>query len=114
MNDAAGRRRRNRSGKWRPADAPALEQPRAAYRQHVLFDGTQLLHAVGCAEAGRAFSKHPEIAAKAEGDYRAFHDVDFRGDEIALACVGEGSTSQGEFWKRSTPPPIRSCRDLLR
>ena len=60
---------------------------------------TQLLHAVGCAEAGRAFSRHPEIAAKAEGDYRAFHDVDFHGDEVALACVGEGSTSQGEFWE---------------
>jgi hypothetical protein len=38
---------------------------------------TQLLHAVGCAEAGRYFSRHPEAAAKAEGDYRAFHDVSF-------------------------------------
>src|SRR5208283_2224632 len=60
---------------------------------------TQLLHAVGCAEAGRYFSRHPEAAAKAEGDYRAFHNVDFHGDEVALACVGEGSTSQGEFWE---------------
>jgi len=60
---------------------------------------TQLLHAVGCAEAGRFFSLHPEAAAKAEGDYRAFHDVEFHGDEVVLACVGEGSTSQGEFWE---------------
>ncbi len=60
---------------------------------------TQLLQAVGCAEAGRAFSKHPEMAAKSEGDYRAFHDVDFHGDEVVLTCVGEGSTSQGEFWE---------------
>lgn len=60
---------------------------------------TQLLHAVGCAEAGRYFSRHPEAAAKADGDYRAFHDVEFHGDEIALTCVGEGSTSQGEFWE---------------
>ncbi|MGD0156015.1 MAG: dehydrogenase E1 component subunit alpha/beta [Terracidiphilus sp.] len=60
---------------------------------------TQLLHAVGCAEAGRYFSRHPEAAAKASGDYRAFHDVDFHDDEVALACVGEGSTSQGEFWE---------------
>ena len=60
---------------------------------------TQLLQAVGCAEAGRAFSKHPAMAAKAEGDYRAFHDVDFHGDEVVLTCVGEGSTSQGEFWE---------------
>ncbi len=60
---------------------------------------TQLLQAVGCAEAGRAFSKHPAFAAKAEGDYRAFHDVDFHGDEVVLTCIGEGSTSQGEFWE---------------
>ncbi len=60
---------------------------------------TQLLHAVGCAEAGRYFSRHPEAAVKDPGDYREFHDVDFHGDEVALACVGEGSTSQGEFWE---------------
>jgi len=60
---------------------------------------TQLLQAVGCAEAGRAFSKHPAMAAKTEGDYRAFHDVEFHGDEVVLTCVGEGSTSQGEFWE---------------
>jgi 2-oxoisovalerate dehydrogenase E1 component len=60
---------------------------------------TQLLHAVGCAEAGRYLSRHPEAAAKAEGDYRAFHDCEFHGDEVVLTCVGEGSTSQGEFWE---------------
>jgi 2-oxoisovalerate dehydrogenase E1 component len=60
---------------------------------------TQLLHAVGCAEAGRYFTRHPEAATRAEGDYRAFHDVEFHGDEVALACLGEGSTSQGEFWE---------------
>ena len=65
---------------------------------------TQLLHAVGCAEAGRYFSRHPEAAAKPEstgaaGDYRAFHDVSFHGDEVVLTCLGEGSTSQGEFWE---------------
>jgi 2-oxoisovalerate dehydrogenase E1 component len=60
---------------------------------------TQLLHAVGCAEAGRYFSRHPEAAVKDPGDYREFHDVDFHGDVVTLACVGEGSTSQGEFWE---------------
>jgi 2-oxoisovalerate dehydrogenase E1 component len=62
---------------------------------------TQLLHAVGCAEAGRYFSRHPEAAARPEAktDYRAFHDVVFHGDEVVLTCVGEGSTSQGEFWE---------------
>ena len=60
---------------------------------------TQLLHAVGCAEAGRYFSRHAEAAAKAEGDYRAYHDAVFHGDEVVLTCVGEGATSQGEFWE---------------
>jgi Pyruvate/2-oxoglutarate dehydrogenase complex, dehydrogenase (E1) component, eukaryotic type, beta subunit len=60
---------------------------------------TQLLHAVGCAEAGRYFNRHPEAAAAAEGDYRGCHDVNFKSDEVVLTCVGEGSTSQGEFWE---------------
>jgi 2-oxoisovalerate dehydrogenase E1 component len=60
---------------------------------------TQLLHAVGCAEAGRYFSRHPEAASKAQGDYRAFHDVEFHGDEVVFTSLGEGSTSQGEFWE---------------
>jgi 2-oxoisovalerate dehydrogenase E1 component len=64
---------------------------------------TQVLHAVGCAEAGRYFSRHPEAAEKppvSTGmDYRAFRDVTFHGDEVALTCLGEGSTSQGEFWE---------------
>ena len=54
---------------------------------------------MGCAEAGRYFSRHPEAAIKDHGDYREFRDVEFHGDEVALACVGEGSTSQGEFWE---------------
>jgi len=60
---------------------------------------TQLLHAVGCAEAGRYLSRHPEAAVRAEGDYRAFCDVTFHGDEVVYASLGEGSTSQGEFWE---------------
>ncbi len=60
---------------------------------------TQVLHAVGCAEAGRYFSRHPEAAARAQGDYRAFRDVDFQGDEVVFTSLGEGSTSQGEFWE---------------
>jgi 2-oxoisovalerate dehydrogenase E1 component len=60
---------------------------------------TQVLHAIGCAEAGRYFSRHPESAARVQGDYRAFHDIVFHDDEVALTCIGEGSTSQGEFWE---------------
>jgi len=62
---------------------------------------TQCLHAVGCAEAGRYFSKFPETAQKpdAPSDYRAYHDVSFHGDEVVYVSLGEGATSQGEFWE---------------
>jgi 2-oxoisovalerate dehydrogenase E1 component len=64
---------------------------------------TQCLHAVGCAEAGRYFSRHPEaVGTKPEGgwgDYRDFKDVKFHGDEVVYVSIGEGSTSQGEFWE---------------
>lgn len=63
---------------------------------------TQCLQAVGCAEAGRYFTQHPEAAEKpAVGtvDYRAYKDVEFHGDEVTYVSIGEGSTSQGEFWE---------------
>jgi len=60
---------------------------------------TQCLHAIGCAEAGRYFSRHPEAAEKPDGDYRQFKDVKFHGDEVVYVSIGEGSTSQGEFWE---------------
>jgi 2-oxoisovalerate dehydrogenase E1 component len=61
--------------------------------------GTQFLQAVGCAEAGQYFGKHPEAAEKHEGDYRQFKDVRFQGDEVVYCSAGEGTTSEGEFWE---------------
>ena len=60
---------------------------------------TQCLHAIGCAEAGRYFTHHPEAAKKVPGDYREFKDVSFHADEVTYVSIGEGSTSQGEFWE---------------
>ena len=60
---------------------------------------TQMLQAVGCAEAGRYFARHPNAAERQGDDYRAFHNVSFHGDEVVYASIGEGSTSQGEFWE---------------
>jgi 2-oxoisovalerate dehydrogenase E1 component len=62
---------------------------------------TQVLHAIGCAEAGKYYARFPEAAEKpaASDDYRAFRDVHFHGDEVVVTCIGEGSTSQGEFWE---------------
>jgi 2-oxoisovalerate dehydrogenase E1 component len=70
---------------------------------------TQCLQAVGCAEAGRFFREHPEAAqspanelkgrANSRPDYRMFKDVRFEADEVVYVSIGEGSTSQGEFWE---------------
>ncbi|HVG26503.1 MAG TPA: dehydrogenase E1 component subunit alpha/beta [Acidobacteriaceae bacterium] len=62
---------------------------------------TQCLHAIGCAEAGRYFRDHPGAAKRpADGaDYRSFKDVQFEADEVVYVSIGEGSTSQGEFWE---------------
>jgi len=61
--------------------------------------GSQFLQAVGCAEAGRYYEKHPASAAKATGDYREFKDVAHHPDEVTYVSTGEGTTSQGEFWE---------------
>ncbi len=61
--------------------------------------GTQILQAVGCAEAGRYFAQHPNAARKTESDYRQFKDVQFQGDEITYVSLGDGTTSGGEFWE---------------
>ena len=60
---------------------------------------TQVLHGVGVAEAGRYFGRFPKASAPATDDYRAYSDVSFHADEVVLTCIGEGSTSQGEFWE---------------
>ena len=61
--------------------------------------GTQILHAVGCAEASRYFMMHPNAGQKASGDYREFKDVQFHGDEVTYVSLGDGTTSEGEFWE---------------
>ena len=52
--------------------------------------GTQCLQAVGCAEAGRLFARIPAIEGR---------DDHFREDEVVYLSVGEGATSEGEFWE---------------
>ncbi len=61
--------------------------------------GSQVLQAVGCAEAGRYFTAHADSAKKVDGDYRQFKDVMFHGDEVTYVSLGDGTTSEGEFWE---------------
>src|SRR5436190_798053 len=52
--------------------------------------GTQCLQAIGCAEAGRLYQRVPEISHREEH---------FAPDEITYVSLGEGATSEGEFWE---------------
>jgi 2-oxoisovalerate dehydrogenase E1 component len=61
--------------------------------------GTQILQAVGCAETPRYLTAHPEATKKTAGDYRQFKDVVFHPDEVTYVSLGDGTTSEGEFWE---------------
>jgi 2-oxoisovalerate dehydrogenase E1 component len=60
--------------------------------------GTQILQAVGCGEAGIYYGRHPQATRKSPGDYREFKDVSFEPDEVTYVSLGDGTTSEGEFW----------------
>ena len=61
--------------------------------------GTQILQAVGCAETAHYLTAHPEAVKKTTGDYRQFKDVVFHPDEVTYVSLGDGTTSEGEFWE---------------
>jgi 2-oxoisovalerate dehydrogenase E1 component len=50
--------------------------------------GTQCLPAVGCAEAARYISRRPHLPGCVA-----------HGDELTYVSLGEGATSEGEFWE---------------
>src|SRR6478672_4069261 len=52
--------------------------------------GTQCLQAIGCAEASQLFTKITTIERRAEL---------FQADEVTYLSVGDGATSEGEFWE---------------
>jgi 2-oxoisovalerate dehydrogenase E1 component len=50
--------------------------------------GSQCISAVGCAEAARYISRRPQLPGCVA-----------HGDELTYVSLGEGATSQGEFWE---------------
>ena len=52
--------------------------------------GTQCLQAVGAGEAGMLFERITAIAGR---------DALFHSDEVTYVSIGEGATSEGEFWE---------------
>ena len=50
--------------------------------------GSQCIPAVGCAEAGRYIVRKPDLPGTSA-----------HGDEITYVSLGEGATSEGEFWE---------------
>jgi 2-oxoisovalerate dehydrogenase E1 component len=64
--------------------------------------GSQILQAVGCADAGRYLSHHPnavQVPTSGSPDYRQFKTVSFQNDEITYVSLGDGTSSEGEFWE---------------
>src|SRR5690242_5982077 len=52
--------------------------------------GTQLLQAVGCAEASYRYPLIPELQKRISG---------FKNDEVTYVSLGDGTSSEGEFWE---------------
>jgi 2-oxoisovalerate dehydrogenase E1 component len=60
--------------------------------------GTQCLHAVGCAEAGLLYGQLKGIAGR---------EAKFKHDEVTYVSIGDGTTSEGEFWESLSTACVR-------
>ncbi|HKW02505.1 MAG TPA: dehydrogenase E1 component subunit alpha/beta [Vicinamibacterales bacterium] len=60
--------------------------------------GTQCLQAVGCAEAGMLYERVSEIPDRQHK---------FEQDEVVYVSVGDGTTSEGEFWESLSTACVR-------
>src|SRR5687767_1714897 len=66
--------------------------------------GTQCLHAVGCADARRIYQRVDQIPDR---------DKQFQPDEITYVSIGDGATSEGEFWESLTTACVRKLPVLF-
>jgi len=60
--------------------------------------GTQVLHAVGAADASLIYSRVTEIEDRASR---------FHADEVVFTSLGDGATSEGEFWEALSTTCLR-------
>ncbi len=66
--------------------------------------GTQCLHAVGSADARRVYERVDRIPDR---------DNQFHADEITYVSIGDGATSEGEFWESLTTACVRKLPVLF-
>ena len=66
--------------------------------------GTQCLQAVGCAEAGLLYGKLDAM----RGDDQAFTN-----DEVVYTSIGDGTSSEGEFWEALNTACVRKLPVLF-
>jgi 2-oxoisovalerate dehydrogenase E1 component len=66
--------------------------------------GTQVLHAVGAAEAGVIYNRVTQIADRASRHHP---------DEVTYVSLGDGATSEGEFWEALNVTCIRKLPVLF-
>src|SRR5262245_27678950 len=52
--------------------------------------GTQCVQAIGCADAGRLYERLADIPDRVSR---------FKSDEVVYLSIGDGATSEGEFWE---------------
>jgi 2-oxoisovalerate dehydrogenase E1 component len=86
----------NSGGRQMPShwSSPRLNIPSASSAV-----ATQCLHGIGIAEAGRLYERLEAIPERASK---------FQRDEVTLITIGEGSTSEGEFWESLSTACTRS------
>src|SRR5205807_6927124 len=74
--------------------------------------GSQILQAIGCAEGGRYFAQHPKAAdapaSSSSLDYRRFKNVKFQRYDSTYVSLGDGSSSEGEFWEAMNAAALRT------
>jgi 2-oxoisovalerate dehydrogenase E1 component len=66
--------------------------------------GTQCLHAIGSAEAGRLYERIKEIPQR---------ESLFKHDEVVYLSVGDGATSEGEFYEAVSTASLRKLPVII-